>query len=105
MVGPNGAISMLLISTHRAEITETELRSASLMHLSSDSGGFVSQPPEEGQADVLLHPLPVLQHAQNVLLRCQGKTFSLCLSCFSVPGHARGQCISYWTCGPHFGEL
>lgn len=33
-----------------------------------DPGGFVSQPSEEGQADVLLHPLPLLQHAQNVLL-------------------------------------
>lgn len=34
----------------------------------SDSRGPVSQPPEESQADVLLHPLPFLQHAQNVLL-------------------------------------
>lgn len=47
---------------------------ASLTCCRSDSGGLVSKPPEEGQADVLLHPLPVLQHAQNVLLRRQGKT-------------------------------
>lgn len=56
-------------------VTKIDPRSASLILFPSDSGGFVSQPPEEGQADVLLHPLPVLQHAQNVLLRCQGKTF------------------------------
>lgn len=40
----------------------------------SDSGGLVSKPSEESQADVLLHSLPFLQHAQNVLLWRQGKT-------------------------------
>ena len=51
----------------------------------SDSGGLVSQPPEEGQADVLLQPLPLLQHAQNLLLRRQGENlpslFRLSLPC------------------------
>lgn len=47
---------------------------ASLTRCRSDSGGSVSKPPEEGQADVLLHPLPFLQHAQDILLRRQGKT-------------------------------
>lgn len=48
------------------------LCAASLIHC-PDSGGFVSQPPEEGQTDVLLHTLSFLQHAQNVLLWRQGK--------------------------------
>ena len=68
---PNDAISMLLRSADLAEMTKLGSSSSTLC---SDPGGIVSQPPEEGQADVLLHPLPILQHAEDVLLRRQGET-------------------------------
>lgn len=35
--------------------------------------GTFSEPSEEGQADVLLHTLPQLQHAEDVLLRREGE--------------------------------
>lgn len=60
-----------------------QLLAGSLTCYYSDSGRLVSQPLEEGQADVLLHPLPFLQHAQNVLLRCQGKTLPCIFLFFS----------------------
>lgn len=59
------------------------LCAASLICCCPDSGGLVSQPPEEGQADVLLHTLSFLQHAQNVLLWRQGKV--LLIFCSFLP--------------------
>lgn len=35
--------------------------------------GTFSEPSEEGQADVLLHPIPQLQHAEDILLRREGE--------------------------------
>lgn len=35
--------------------------------------GAFAEPSEEGQADVLLHTLPQLQHAEDVLLRREGE--------------------------------
>lgn len=40
----------------------------SLTTNSANSRRLISQPFEEGQADVLLHALSKLQHAENVLL-------------------------------------
>ncbi|KPP79566.1 prospero homeobox protein 1-like [Scleropages formosus] len=45
---------------------------SSLTPVIPNSGRPVSESLEKGQADVLLHKIPELQHAENVLLRCQG---------------------------------
>lgn len=48
-------------------------------------GGSHPEPSEEGEADVLLHPLPQLQRAENLLPRCQGAFFFfLCACVFDV---------------------
>lgn len=59
-----GSLRALLTHMHTKGFSDV----VALTSRYSDSGRPVSQPPEESQADVLLHAIPFLQHAQNVLL-------------------------------------